>query len=113
MKERDIIKQISDLVGTNCAGLVQGIGDDCAVIEKTDETVWLLTMDTLVESVHFDCAWHPPEKLGRNSVSVNVSDIAAMGGNPVFVLLSLGLPTGFDSQWLDRLCNGIIDACRD
>ncbi|MCK5517176.1 MAG: thiamine-phosphate kinase, partial [Desulfobulbaceae bacterium] len=113
MKERDIIERISRLVGTDCAGLVQGIGDDCAVIEKTDETVWLLTMDTLVESVHFDCAFHPPEKLGRKAVSVNVSDIAAMGGKPVFVLLSLGLPAGFDSQWLDQLCDGITDACRD
>ena len=113
MKERDIIKRISQLVGKDCVGLVQGIGDDCAVIEKCDETVWLLTMDTLVESVHFDCAFHPPEQLGRKAVSVNVSDITAMGGKPVFALLSLGLPTGFDSQWLDRLCDGIINACRD
>lgn len=113
MKERDLIERIRLLVGPGSEDLLQGIGDDCAVIEKTEETVWLLTMDTLIESVHFDCSWHPPVKLGRKAVSVNVSDIAAMGGKPVFVLLSLGLPVGFDEQWLGGFSEGLISACRD
>ncbi len=113
MKERDLIERIRLLVGAGSEDLLQGIGDDCAVIEKTEETVWLLTMDTLIESVHFDCSWHPPAKLGRKAVSVNVSDIAAMGGKPVFVLLSLGLPAGFDEQWLGEFSEGLTRACRD
>ena len=113
MKERDLIEQIRLLAGTASEDLLQGIGDDCAVIKKTEETVWLLTMDTLIESVHFDCSWHPAAKLGRKAVSVNVSDIAAMGGKPVFVLLSLGLPTGFAEQWLDEFSAGLLSACRD
>jgi len=113
VKERDLIEQIRLLAGTASEDLLQGIGDDCAVIKKTEETVWLLTMDTLIESVHFDCSWHPAAKLGRKAVSVNVSDIAAMGGKPVFVLLSLGLPTGFAEQWLDEFSAGLLSACRD
>lgn len=113
MKERDLIEQIRLLAGPGSADLLQGIGDDCAVVAKNAETVWLLTMDTLIESVHFDCSWHPPEKLGRKAVSVNVSDIAAMGGKPVFVLLSLGLPAGFDEQWLARFNAGFTAACRE
>ncbi len=113
MKERELIEQIQRLAGPASGELLQGIGDDCAVIAKTAETVWLLSMDTLIESVHFDCSWHVPEKLGRKAVSVNVSDVAAMGGRPAFVLLSLGLPAAFDEQWLIDFNKGFAAACRE
>ncbi|MCI5126538.1 MAG: thiamine-phosphate kinase [Candidatus Electrothrix sp. AR5] len=112
MTERDIIDQIRNFACNKGEGLVQGIGDDCAVVEKDQQHVWLLTMDTLIESVHFDCSWHPPYLLGRKAVSVNVSDVAAMGGRPVFVLLSLGLPADFAPEWATELSRGINDACR-
>jgi len=111
MRERDLIQQIQDLTTQKAEGLVQGIGDDCAVVVKDQVNVWLLTMDTLIESIHFDCSWHPPYLLGRKAVSVNVSDIAAMGGEPVFVLLSLGLPADFDAAWVTELSRGINEAC--
>uniref|UniRef100_UPI0040573D84 thiamine-phosphate kinase n=1 Tax=Candidatus Electrothrix sp. TaxID=2170559 RepID=UPI0040573D84 len=111
MKERDLIQHIKELTTQKADGLVQGIGDDCAVVTKDQENVWLLTMDTLLESVHFDCSWHPPYLVGRKAVSVNVSDIAAMGGKPVFVLLSLGLPKNFDPEWVSTFNKGINEAC--
>ncbi|WPD24648.1 MAG: thiamine-phosphate kinase [Candidatus Electrothrix scaldis] len=111
MTERDLIQQIHQLVSQEGNGLVQGIGDDCAVVEKDEQNVWLLTMDTLMESVHFDCSWHPPYLLGRKAVSVNVSDVAAMGGRPVFALLSLGLPADFSPEWVTELNRGINEAC--
>jgi thiamine-monophosphate kinase len=110
MNERELIEHIRQLAGQR-GGLLQGIGDDCAVIEKDQEMAWLLTMDTLIESVHFRCSWHPPELLGRKAAAVNVSDIAAMGGRPLFALLSLGLPAGFDPAWAKLLVQGITDAC--
>jgi thiamine-monophosphate kinase len=113
MNERQIIEYIAALAGQSDPRLLKGIGDDCAVIEKDGRHVWLLTMDTLVETVHFDCAFHPPEKLGRKAVSVNVSDIGAMGGRPMFVLLSLGLPKGFDQNWFRAFARGLTDACRE
>ena len=113
MKERDIIQFITNLAPNRGEGVVQGIGDDCAVIEKDGKAVWLLTMDTLVETVHFDRKWHPPELLGRKSISVNVSDIAAMGGKPLFVLLSAGLPQSFDKEWFSAFSEGIAQGCRD
>lgn len=112
MNERELIEYIRQLMGAEAEGLLLGIGDDCAVIEKDRETVWLLTMDTLIESVHFNCVWHPPELLGRKAVAVNVSDIAAMGGRPLFALLSLGLPADFSSEWAKQLGKGIAEACR-
>ncbi len=113
MNEFELIAQIRQMSGGAADGLLLGIGDDCAVIEKGNGMVWLLTMDTLVESVHFRCDWHPPELLGRKAVAVNVSDIAAMGGRPLFVLLSLGLPAGFDPAWAERLMQGLTAACRE
>lgn len=113
MNERQLIEYITTLVGPMDGRLIQGIGDDCAVIAKNDHEVWLLTMDTLIESVHFDCAFHPPEKLGRKAVSVNVSDIGAMGGKPLFVLLSVGMPPGFDESWFKAFAQGLNDACRE
>lgn len=113
MNERDIIQCLLARCGVEQNGLLRGIGDDCAVIEKNEQRSWLVTMDTLVESVHFDLNWHPPEKLGRKAVAVNVSDIAAMGGEPVFIFLSLGLPRGFDPSWMNSFSQGITGACRE
>lgn len=113
VNERQIIEYIAALAGPADARLIKGIGDDCAVIQKDGRQVWLLTMDTLIEGVHFNTAYHPPEKLGRKAVSVNVSDIAAMGGRPLFVLLSVGMPKAFDESWFQAFARGMTDACRD
>ncbi len=111
MNERDIIECLQKQSSGGRPDLLCGIGDDCAVIEKNTQRSYLVTMDTLVEAIHFDLRWHPPEKLGRKAVGVNVSDIAAMGGKPVFVFLSLGLPQGFDPSWMNSFSEGIAGAC--
>ncbi|MCL7488136.1 MAG: thiamine-phosphate kinase [Desulfobulbaceae bacterium] len=113
MNERDIIEILSCRNSEGRPDLLRGIGDDCAVIAGNGGQSWLVTMDTLVEDVHFDLRWHPPDKLGRKAIAVNVSDIAAMGGRPAFIFLSLGLPRQFDSAWLDRFAEGISGACRE
>ena len=112
MNERQIIEHITALAGPADGRLLQGIGDDCAVVDKDGRRVWLLTMDTLIEGVHFDCAFHPPEQLGRKAVAVNVSDVGAMGGRPVFILLSVGMPRGFDESWFSAFAQGLTAACR-
>jgi len=113
MRERELIACIAAATAGAGNGILQGIGDDCAVIEKEAGRVWLLTMDALVESVHFNPAWHPPELLGRKAVSVNVSDVAAMGGEPGFLLLSLALPPGLDDTWISAFVAGFTSACDD
>ncbi len=113
MQERELIERIRRLTGPLPEDVLQGIGDDCAVIKKNNKTVWLVTMDTLVESVHFDLCWHPPALLGRKAISVNVSDIAAMGGRPCFVFFSMGLPENFSEKWVDELTQGLLQACSD
>lgn len=112
--ERSIIEAIrSRQPGVAAAGLVQGIGDDCAVLKKCGGLLELATTDTLLEGVHFDLAWHPVHLLGRKAVAVNVSDIAAMGGIPRYALLSLGLPVTLEKSLLDDLLAGFTAALRE
>jgi thiamine-monophosphate kinase len=105
LSELALIRLIRGASGDTAPGLIQGIGDDCAVFGDSGDALaqqWLITTDTLVDLVHFDRHWHPPELLGRKAIAVNLSDIAAMGGTPRFVLLSLCLPPALDAQWLQR-----------
>jgi len=92
--------------------LLTSIGDDCAVLRRDDGMVDLVTLDTLVDGIHFDLTWHPPELLGRKSVSVNVSDIAAMGGRPCYALLSAALPLSCHPDWIEGFLEGFRAALR-
>jgi len=107
--ERTIIAAIARQQVGSWADLVQGIGDDCAVVRKAGGLVDLWTTDALVEGVHFDLAWHPPGLLGRKTASVNISDIGAMGGRPRFALLTLGLPAACRKEFLDQMVAGFLD----
>ncbi len=111
MKEREYIQDLA--AQADAAGVIQGIGDDCAVLRLGKGRVQLASMDTLVETIHFDRRFHPPELLGRKVVSVNVSDIAAMGGIPKMLLLSSGLPPGFDEDWVRAFNRGFLTACTE
>ncbi|MFA7384198.1 MAG: thiamine-phosphate kinase [Desulfurivibrionaceae bacterium] len=105
--EREIIARIRRAAG-NCRDLVVGIGDDCAVYKTAPDRISLVTTDTMVEGVHFAPAWHPPFALGRKAASVNISDIAAMGGLPRFALLSLALTPACESRWLEPFLAGFL-----
>ena len=105
--EREIIARIR-LAAGNSGDLVLGIGDDCAAYKTVPGRVSLVTTDTMVEGVHFDLSWHPPTALGRKAASVNISDIAAMGGTPRFALLSLALTSDLGSQWLAEFMAGFL-----
>jgi len=105
--EREIIARIRQAAGSS-GDLLVGIGDDCAVYKTAPDRVSLVTTDTMVEGVHFDLSWHSPLELGRKAASVNISDIAAMGGLPRFALLSLALTPACDGQWLDAFMAGFL-----
>jgi thiamine-monophosphate kinase len=110
LSEKGIIERIRQQTKSGSGELLLGIGDDCAVIKRGSGFVELVTTDTLIEKVHFDLAWHPPELLGRKAASVNLSDVAAMGGRPRYCLLSLALPVDFTEAWLDQFMAGFMAA---
>lgn len=86
---------------------IQGIGDDCAVIPYKPDRSLLVTTDMLIEDVHFLISRIAPEDLGHKSLAVNLSDIAAMGGIPLYAFLSIGLPSSVEVSWLDRFFEGL------
>ncbi len=109
ISERDIITRIRGLSPSAGQNLVTGIGDDCAVVGRENGVVELISTDTLVENVHFESSWHPPELLGRKSAAVNLSDVAAMGGVPRYGLLSLALSDQITDAWLDGFISGFLE----
>ncbi|MDY0269125.1 thiamine-phosphate kinase [Trichloromonas sp.] len=94
-------------------GVVLGIGDDCAVLEMPAGERLLTSTDLLIEQIHFRREWIDSYRLGRKSVSVNVSDIAAMGGTPRHLYLGLGIPADLPVEELDAFISGFLSACRD
>lgn len=98
---------------TDGAGVVQGIGDDCAALQLPPGELLLTTSDLLIEGVHFRRDWTGMLDLGHKSVAVNVSDIAAMGGTPRFLYLALGVPAELPVVELESLVEGFVAACGD
>lgn len=92
-------------------GVVRGIGDDCAVYQSSAGRVLLLTTDMLVEDVHFLWSSITPFQLGRKAIAVNLSDIAAMGGNPLVTMISLGIPPDREVEGIHELYRGMRDMC--
>jgi thiamine-monophosphate kinase len=93
--------------------VVFGIGDDAAILDPPEGERLLLTTDSLVEGVHFSRKWMPPRFLGRKAVAVNASDIAAMGGEPLCLLLSLGVPRDGEVEPLRALVEGVYERARE
>ena len=87
-------------------GVRVGIGDDAAWVETRTGSC-LLTADLLIEGVHFDLKWTSLYALGYKTLAVNMSDIAAMGGTPAYLILSLGIPATFNTEDVDEFYQGI------
>lgn len=91
--------------------VIYGIGDDAAVIKYTREKYLLFASDMLIQGVHFSKDADPKD-IGRKAVSVNISDIAAMGGIPKYVLMSVGVPKAGRSKILKSILNGAKAVCK-
>jgi thiamine-monophosphate kinase len=105
--EFGLIARIAGRVGPG-PGVEIGIGDDAAAT-RPGEGKWTLTAtDMLVEGVHFDLSLCDPFTLGRKSLSVNLSDIAAMGGEPRHFLLSMAIPPYISVEFLDDFMRGML-----
>lgn len=85
-----------------------GIGDDAAAFSWQSNCLALATTDMLLEGVHFDLSFCDPYRLGRKALAVNLSDIAAMGGNPRSFLLSLAIPPELSVDFLNDFSSGLL-----
>lgn len=109
-----LIGRLAQQSPTTHPDLIAGIGDDAAVIGGSlpDSDCLLVTTDMLVETSHFRRDWATPDQIGIKAVACNVSDIAAMGGIPTFMFVSLALASGTEVAWVETLYHGMADACR-
>ena len=89
------------------AWVAVGIGDDAAVIEPVRNRLEVLTVDALVEGVHFERRFSPARAIGHRALAVNLSDLAAMGASPRAALLSLALPHALQCADFDAMIAGL------
>jgi thiamine-monophosphate kinase len=112
--EFGLIERLSKLLqaGSPPEELITGIGDDAAVWRAGDQYL-IATTDSLVAGVHFLPAFARRRDVGWKALAVNVSDIAAMGGDPLFALVTLAVPPQEDAENLDELYRGLDECARE
>ena len=100
----DILKQNTI---NNKDNIIKGIGDDTAVFSVENNLLQLATTDMLVEGIHFNREFITAWQLGYKAIAVNFSDIAAMGGTPTNILISLAIPSDIDVDFMVQLYDGM------
>src|SRR5580693_224548 len=99
-----IARLVTDLPNRRRTILVPG--DDCAILARGASPI-LFTIDSMVEGVHFKLGWGTPEQLGARALTVNLSDVAAMGGVPTACVVNLAIRPGLTPRFFDRLYGGL------
>lgn len=109
VSERALIAHIRRLAqSVSAGGVIQGIADDCAILRLSTGYELLVTTDLCVEDVHFRQAWHPAVAVGHRCLARGLSDIAAMGGEPLACFLSLGFPEDLSQAWANNFLRGLL-----
>ena len=106
LSERELVARIRQQLAPAPDWLLLGIGDDAAVVEPLRNRVEVLSVDAIVEGIHFDRAFVPPEAIGHRALAVNLSDLAAMGAAPRLALLSMALPAALTIADFDAIAAG-------
>jgi thiamine-monophosphate kinase len=109
--ENRLIERISRF-GRTTSAVLRGLGDDGAVIDL-DKGAYVFVQDALVEGIHFDLAVEQLRHVGKKAVYVNVSDILAMGAEPLYFLVSLGIPKRIASAQIEDLYRGMNEAAKE
>ena len=110
--ERQLIAQLKKTSSRRSGPVLLGIGDDCALLRVLAGKDMLVTTDFSLEGVHFRRDWQSPECIGHRCLTRGLSDIAAMGGRPTGVFLSLALPNNLPPKWVDRFFAGLLALAR-
>ncbi len=99
MTEKEWIDLLKKYLQENHAHIIKSKNEDCGVIKLSKKTYLLFTTDALVEGIHFDFKYTSFSDLGKKLAVTNLSDIAAMGGEPKWGLLTLGSPAPIEISW--------------
>lgn len=111
--ERKLIALIAGLLASSSARrgnghrVLVGIGDDAAVIKSAGNTLWVFTTDTMASGVHFLVHREPPLSIGYKALVSASSDVVAMGGRPLFAVVSASLTGYEDIKWVRQFTQGL------
>ena len=108
--EFELIKKYFQNITDEDPSVKCGIGDDAAIIKIPQDMEVVLSIDTLLEDTHFPAETDPSD-LGYKALAVNLSDMAAMGAVPKWVLLSISLPEN-DEAWLKKFASGFLELAK-
>ncbi|MEM9326520.1 MAG: thiamine-phosphate kinase [Bacteroidota bacterium] len=111
--EFGLIHRIEEKLEQYQDSTILGVGDDAAVISGPTKNLKILSSDMLLEGIHFDLSYVPLQHLGYKAIAVNVSDIAAMNGQPRQITINLALSNRFSVEAVEALYEGFRAAAKD
>src|SRR5205814_8950574 len=85
-----------------------GLKDDAALVDCTPGHRLVVTVDAIVEGVHY-LPDDPPDLVARKLLRVNLSDLAAMGARPLHYLLATALPAALGDEWVEKFAGGLAE----
>ncbi|MGH2709916.1 MAG: thiamine-phosphate kinase [Actinomycetota bacterium] len=112
LTEIELVRAIRKVLSGSAPGVVVGVGDDAAVLDPRPHP-GVLTTDMLVEGVHFEIGATSAHDLGHKAVTVNVSDVAAMGGSPRYAVACVAVSPRLEASWVMELYGGMRQASAD
>jgi thiamine-monophosphate kinase len=109
MREIDIVERIRKMgAGSITRSIVRGIGDDCAIVRPRSNEDLVFTTDFVIEGRHFTLETSTAAEIGHKALARSLSDLAAMGSEPVFCLVSLAVPSELAGNWLNGFYKGLL-----
>lgn len=114
MTETTLISRIRKLAGAPIhKSIVQAIGDDCAILRPPRNQDLVFTTDFVLENRHFTLATHTPADIGHKALARSLSDLAAMGAQPIFCLVSLAMPAALADKFVRPFYRGLFSLARE
>ncbi|MBV8072843.1 MAG: thiamine-phosphate kinase [Acidobacteriaceae bacterium] len=110
MREIQLVARIRKLAQTSSPqpSIIKGIGDDCAVMRPRAAEDLVFTTDFVLEGRHFTLDTHSPGDIGHKALARSLSDLAAMGAEPVFCLVSLAFPGQLAGAWVNNFYKALV-----
>ncbi len=115
MRETELIDKIRALSSAGHVEerrLLRGIGDDCAVIRPGTDEDLVFTTDFVLEGRHFTLKTHTASDIGHKALARSLSDLAAMGAEPVFCLVSLAVPATKSAAFVRGFYKGLLELAK-
>ena len=108
MRETEIVQLIRQLAGHKGDQILKGIGDDAAIFRPRAGEDLVFTSDFVLEGRHFTLDTHSAADIGHKALARSLSDLAAMGSEPAFCLVSLAVPSALSQTWIRNFYKGFL-----